>query len=111
MAKVEFTYQEVINALPRESRDSNSCGSAAAWQIFSTQEGADDAAVVINDTLVTSLTQPFEVKFGEVDGVAGRLSELVAERLRACYGRVYGWNDTEPRVELHYFVSRLFGNE
>ena len=124
MAKVQFTYQEVIAALPCESkftedglkRDPNTAGSAGAWQIYTSKPNADEAAGEINNALVVALTEGVEVDFqnltDDYDGFAATLSSIASKALRENFGdERFGFHDTEPRVAMHYFVKRLFGDD
>ena len=113
MAKVQFDFKEVIDALPREpeyTENPGKTGSARAWQVFD-----EEAAVIINDTLVALLTeQPVEIDFQNIeddfDGFNGRLSSVIADRINKKLGKYSGFMDTEPRNAMHFFVKRLFGD-
>lgn len=73
---------------------------AQEWQLYSSMDGADEAAVVLNraiEAAIANATSPYD---------AFRQFCLVANKLQN-----FGAIDTEPRAVADYIISKAFGEE
>ena len=107
MAKIVFTHSEVMAAMPKCG---GKVGSADAWELYASQEGAEDAAKTINMILLQRPTDHMvgvNVDFANLDNLADSLHDEVYRALRI-KGQTFGFGDTEPRWRLTNMVRNLF---
>jgi hypothetical protein len=111
MPFITFTHSEVTAAMPK---DFNEVGTAAAWELYTSQEGSKEAAKLINMHLyrrLTDLASPIQFDSNHICRVADTIHDEIRKDL-LIKGETFGWGDTEPRWQIRRFVDRLFyGNE
>lgn len=108
MPRIIFTPEEVTAALPKELN--GEAGTARAWQMFSSMEGSEDAAAVVNATVLKLLTGD-GVPYTKPDTLADALWTAAIGCVRGHTGtyECFGLSDSEPGHRFHVFARRLLG--
>lgn len=109
MPFITFTHSEVTAAMPVDGL-TREVGTAHAWELYSHQEGSEDAAKLIRMHLyrrLTDLANPIQFDANHICRVADMLHDEIRKEL-LIKGDTFGWSDTEPRWHMRRMVDKLF---